>query len=115
MKNIDELAKYICDKVELTLKRYGRKVERTGDHALVVGCEPYPALTRTRILIRRTGQIEFEPFDPNYAKDFIPSLREHIADALAGEYEFTSQSDGGGVIMQPRATPKAPYALPAGT
>jgi hypothetical protein len=117
MQDRDELAKYMCDKIEATLKRYGRTVKRVGDHALVVCIKPRESLTEWRIVVRRTGHIEFEPLN-GYAEDRpIPNLAEHIADALADEYDFTSGKDGSGgtVVMAPRALPKAPHALPVST
>lgn len=114
MQDRDELAKYMCDKIAATLTRYGRTVKRVGDHALIVKLK---ILAEWRIVVRRTGHIEIEPIDPYSKANPIPNLAEHIADALAGEYGFTSGNDGKGgvVVMAPLALPKAPHALPAST
>lgn len=121
MRDLDELAKYMCDKIAKTLTGYGRKVKRAGDHALIVSSE-YP--WEWRILVRRTGIIEIEPSGTSSFKYPIPNLVEHIRDALVGEYDFTFEPAGGSsarspakakVELRPRALPKAPIALPPGT
>ena len=113
MQDKDALAKYICDRVAATLTRYGRKVKRTGEHALVV-TDKSP-LYEWRVVVRRTGKIDFEAMDSFAAKHPIPNLAEHVSDALADEYEFTVSEDKANnrVVMQPRALPNAPLALPA--
>lgn len=113
MHTRDTLAKYICDRIENTLKGYGRMVRREGDHALVVHSS---AAFRWRVVVRRTGIIEFEPCDKYSAKYPVANLAEHVKDALADEYEFiiNSEQTKDRIVMEPRALPKAPYPLPAG-
>lgn len=109
---MDEIAKYFTDQIERTLKNYGRKVVRLGDHALEVAAKPYEALSKTRVLVRRTGTIEIERLD----SEEVPNLEEHIKDALAGEYTLAKGPRGAGKVsmLKPRALPGATMALPAG-
>ena len=85
------------------------------DHALVVTSDD-TSVFEWRIVVRRTGRIEFEPLGIYAAKYPIPGLVEHVSDGLADEYVFTVSEDKAKsrVVMQPRALPKAPLALPAG-
>lgn len=109
---MDEIAKHFTNQIERTLKNYGRKVVRLGDHALEVAAKPYEQLSKTRVLVRRTGKIEIERLN----SEEVPNLQEHIQDALAGEYAL-SPTPGSGekiIMLKPRALPGATLALPKG-
>lgn len=108
----DQLASYICDSIETTLRRYGRTVKRVADHTLIVSVD---YLCKWRVVVRRTGHIDFEPVGDYAQRHPIPNLVGHIADALAGEYEFTATEVGCCVAMEPRALSKAPVPLPTST
>jgi len=115
MQTLDEVVKYICDRIATTLEGYGRTVTRAGQHSLIIGLAPYETRKRWRIVVRRSGNIEYEPLDIAATGSPIPQLQEHIRDALLGEYELRLNGEGSGdcVVMQPLALPQAPYALPS--
>lgn len=116
MQDRDELAKYICDRIETTPIRCGRSVERVGDHAHRLHravprqhamAHRDPAHRRHRVRAPSTSWLRRTP---------SPNSRS-IVDALADEYEFRARKDDKGDSHRDAALalPKAPYALPAST
>lgn len=114
MRDLDKAAKYICDRIETTLKNYGREVRREALLSLAINVTGKPHLWR--LVVRRTGTIDVEPMG-RYSRDFpIPDLDKHIKDALVDEFDFSvNERDTGGTVRQmlPRALSGAPIALPA--